>query len=480
MTRYKNIQQNDLAKRIFKSEQLLDGQGPPDPNVGELNDKYVDLITGLVYKKVRKKFWKLLKKINLSSSGLSSVATDATLTGDGTVGDPLSVVGGVDLNGIYGGNGNISIGTTATIDSNSGFTFEGQRPSPASPNDPIDGNLSFRDLNDFGLENIFQFNLSEINRITSAALGQMSLDFTEFANINVGVLSNNAVLNLSDTATSYLTASSNQKLVVGSKYGTGIGGNIERLILSVGNLNVSEITPDVGFDLSKTSDKITVYGNEFTLQTGTFNNVGGLIIDWTTQLLASYTATTIGDYIIESANDISLETTGAGITYFRQTGQLHTITQTGVNFLHLSGGLSSFKVRNESDGEINLSIINETTTSDITLLNTSLAGGTIALTTASTLATGTPIAIQNTGTFPDSWTLTTVSGAQNTVLTMDASKNAVWGTTVDSLGGQQTALTAADATATDGTIGTNDTITNNLRTRINELETKLQALGLLA
>jgi hypothetical protein len=43
-----------------------------------------------------------------------------------------------------------------------------------------------------------------------------------------------------------------------------------------------------------------------------------------------------------------------------------------------------------------------------------------------------------------------------------------------------TTLTAANAIATDGTVATNDTITNNLRTRINELETKLQALGLLS
>jgi hypothetical protein len=45
---------------------------------------------------------------------------------------------------------------------------------------------------------------------------------------------------------------------------------------------------------------------------------------------------------------------------------------------------------------------------------------------------------------------------------------------------QEAALTGADATATDGTIGTNDTITNNLRTRLNEIETALQNLGLLA
>lgn len=43
-----------------------------------------------------------------------------------------------------------------------------------------------------------------------------------------------------------------------------------------------------------------------------------------------------------------------------------------------------------------------------------------------------------------------------------------------------TALTTADATALDGTIGTNDTVTDNLRTRINELEAKIQALGLLS
>lgn len=42
------------------------------------------------------------------------------------------------------------------------------------------------------------------------------------------------------------------------------------------------------------------------------------------------------------------------------------------------------------------------------------------------------------------------------------------------------ALTAANATATDGTIPTNDSITNNLRIRINELESRLQSLGLVA
>ena len=42
---------------------------------------------------------------------------------------------------------------------------------------------------------------------------------------------------------------------------------------------------------------------------------------------------------------------------------------------------------------------------------------------------------------------------------------------------QPTALTASDATVTDGTIGTADTIINNLRTRLNELEAKLSAAG---
>ena len=45
---------------------------------------------------------------------------------------------------------------------------------------------------------------------------------------------------------------------------------------------------------------------------------------------------------------------------------------------------------------------------------------------------------------------------------------------------QGAALTAEDATATDGTIGTNDTITNNIRTRLGELEARLQAHGLIA
>jgi len=49
---------------------------------------------------------------------------------------------------------------------------------------------------------------------------------------------------------------------------------------------------------------------------------------------------------------------------------------------------------------------------------------------------------------------------------------------------QPTALTAADATATDGTIGTADTLINNMRIRINELEAKLSSafggVGLIA
>jgi hypothetical protein len=44
----------------------------------------------------------------------------------------------------------------------------------------------------------------------------------------------------------------------------------------------------------------------------------------------------------------------------------------------------------------------------------------------------------------------------------------------------QTELTDEDATATDGTDATQDQLINNMRTRINELETKLVALGLLA
>ena len=40
-------------------------------------------------------------------------------------------------------------------------------------------------------------------------------------------------------------------------------------------------------------------------------------------------------------------------------------------------------------------------------------------------------------------------------------------------------LTAPDITATDGNVVTNDTITNNLRVRVNELEAILQEAGLL-
>lgn len=40
---------------------------------------------------------KSLLSLGGSGGGLASVATDATLTGDGTVGDPLSVVGGGGL-----------------------------------------------------------------------------------------------------------------------------------------------------------------------------------------------------------------------------------------------------------------------------------------------------------------------------------------------------------------------------------------------
>lgn len=45
---------------------------------------------------------------------------------------------------------------------------------------------------------------------------------------------------------------------------------------------------------------------------------------------------------------------------------------------------------------------------------------------------------------------------------------------------QQAALTAVVGTATDGTIGTNDTITNNIRTRLGDLESRLATLGLVA
>ena len=49
-----------------------------------------------------------------------------------------------------------------------------------------------------------------------------------------------------------------------------------------------------------------------------------------------------------------------------------------------------------------------------------------------------------------------------------------WGATpID----QPTALTAANATATDGTIGTADTIINNLRIRLDELERRLSTAG---
>jgi len=44
---------------------------------------------------------------------------------------------------------------------------------------------------------------------------------------------------------------------------------------------------------------------------------------------------------------------------------------------------------------------------------------------------------------------------------------------------QADALTAADATALDGTVATNDTVTDNMRTRLNEIATALEALGLI-
>ena len=46
---------------------------------------------------------------------------------------------------------------------------------------------------------------------------------------------------------------------------------------------------------------------------------------------------------------------------------------------------------------------------------------------------------------------------------------------------QQTALTAVDATAIDGTYDSvEQAVLNNVRTRVNDMETKLQALGFLA
>jgi hypothetical protein len=42
------------------------------------------------------------------------------------------------------------------------------------------------------------------------------------------------------------------------------------------------------------------------------------------------------------------------------------------------------------------------------------------------------------------------------------------------------ALSTANATATNGTIATSDTILNNVRTRLNELESRFQSLGLLS
>jgi hypothetical protein len=44
---------------------------------------------------------------------------------------------------------------------------------------------------------------------------------------------------------------------------------------------------------------------------------------------------------------------------------------------------------------------------------------------------------------------------------------------------KQAALTAVDNQATDATIATNDTITNNIRTRLNDLESRLQTLNIL-
>jgi len=58
--------------------------------------------------------------------------------------------------------------------------------------------------------------------------------------------------------------------------------------------------------------------------------------------------------------------------------------------------------------------------------------------------------------------------------TLTTEKFAFWNTTPIT---QPTALTAADATATDGTIGTADTIINNLRVRVDELEARLSTSG---
>ena len=108
--------------------------------------------------------------------------------------------------------------------------------------------------------------------------------------------------------------------------------------------------------------------------------------------------------------------------------------------------------------------------------------------------TATPLIL---GTFPNTlltFTATTINMVGN--LTMANAKNIVLNTTTGTKIGtstsqklafynstpivQPTALTSADATATDGTDVTQDLLINNMRIRIDELETKLQSLGLVA
>ena len=104
---------------------------------------------------------------------------------------------------------------------------------------------------------------------------------------------------------------------------------------------------------------------------------------------------------------------------------------------------------------------------------TDLGGGSLIL--AGGISTGTGTSSVLFQTCPAGST-GTADNALATMLEVTGNKFSVFGVTAVV---KATALTAADASALNTGDATSDTVIANMRTRINELETKLTAYGLL-
>ena len=132
------------------------------------------------------------------------------------------------------------------------------------------------------------------------------------------------------------------------------------------------------------------------------------------------------------------------------------------------GGAASVSLDATSQNAANVATAHLKTTDSVGVVRGILVSSSISLTIGDTDFGGTE------------WTIPYTRGSNLDILVSNGTGTMTFQSAVAALGGQGAGLTAPDATATDGTIGTNDTITNNLRVRLDQVEARLQGLGLIA